>query len=386
MHWLVNVRLPHPFLTNSDENVWCIQLTENQIINSVVPMSLESEISGEDWMGDFLSPMAVDLQINGGLGIAFPELTFKDIPTLYSLLDLLWNDGVEAIAPTIVTSSVASLRQALLVLREVRQEKAKHRCRLLGAHLEGPFLSKDFLGAHNQECLALPSLEALDERISGFENEISLVTLAPELPNSMVVINRLKELGIVVSLGHSSADSEIAKIAFDEGIAMLTHTFNAMAPLHHRSPGPVGAALSHGNIALGVIADGVHLHPEIIVLLQRLASKKLVLVSDALSPYGLPDGQYSWDKRVIFAKGGACRLENGTLAGVTLPLLEGCKRLAKWSGNFGASIWSATVSPRQVIKGKSLKIEEYLIGSSLDQLLRWKTNPEKNELFWRSAV
>jgi len=145
MRRLINVCLPEPLPINSDKRLWSIQLNKDDIIESILPIRPESSISGEDWMGDFLSPMAVDLQINGGQGLAFCELTNNDLPILNSLLDRLWKEGVEAIVPTFVTCSVSALRQSLLTLREARKKHVKNRCRLLGAHLEGPFISKEFI-------------------------------------------------------------------------------------------------------------------------------------------------------------------------------------------------------------------------------------------------
>ena len=386
MPWLTNVRLPDPVLTTSQTNVWRIQLNQNQIIQSISQISDQCDIPGEDWKGAFLSPMAVDLQINGGLGLAFPELTFKDLPKLFSLLDILWKDGVEAIAPTLVTCSISALRQSLLVLREARKDHIRNRCKLLGAHLEGPFLAREFLGAHNEQYLASPSLEELDIRISDFENEISLITLAPELKGSNKLIKRLRELDIVVSLGHSSANAEISNAAFNQGVSMLTHVFNAMSPMHHRFPGPIVEAITHGSISLGLIADGVHIHPKVVILLHRLAAEQLVLVSDAISPYGLGNGKYPWDKRFIISNDGCCRLLNGTLAGSTVPLLDGCKKLAKWTGQEASAIWSATISPRQVLSGRKLTNEEIYIGKPINQLLRWETNSDNKQLFWRMAA
>ena len=176
-------------------------------------------------------------------GLAFPELSESDLPRLEQLLDLLWRDGVEAIAPTLVTCGIAPLRQALAVLRQARDRHRQGRCRLLGAHLEGPFLAEARRGAHPREHLAPPSREALNERIDGFEREITLMTLAPELEGAAVVIERLQELGISVALGHSAATSEQASTGFDQGVAMHTHTFNAMPGLHHRAPGPSWGSL-----------------------------------------------------------------------------------------------------------------------------------------------
>ena len=382
MHRITNVRLPDPLPGDGDQR-YAIDLDDQGLICRIEAMQADAQLAIEDWNGDWLSPRGVDLQINGGLGLAFPELSAADLPRLEELLDLLWRDGVEAIAPTLVTCGIAPLRQALAVLRQARRQHRQDRCRLLGAHLEGPFLAEARRGAHPREHLANPNLKALDERIGGFETEVALVTLAPELEGASAVIGRLRELGISVALGHSAANAEQASAGFDQGVAMLTHAFNAMPGMHHRAPGPLGEACRRGGIALGLIADGVHVHPTMAVLLQRLAPEQTVLVSDALAPYGLADGEHRWDERVLLVKNGTCRLEDGTLAGVTLPQLEGVKRLARWSEAPSAAIWSATVAPRRVINGATGSINA-LMGRPLTQLLRWRQ--KDGDLHWACAA
>lgn len=383
MRRIIDVRLPAPLDRELDQ-LHQLEITSEGIIRQILPMATGDLTAGESWNGDWLSPRGIDLQINGGLGLAFPELKPSDLPRLIDLLDQLWADGVEAIAPTLVTCGIAPLRQALSVLQEARRHEQAGRCRLLGAHLEGPFLANERRGAHPPEHLAVPSLEALDERIGGFETEIALMTLAPELPGASAVIARLRELGIMVALGHSAAKADQAAVGFDQGVGMLTHAFNAMPGLHHRAPGPLGEACRRGGIALGLIADGVHVDPTMAVLLQRLAPEQLVLVSDALAPYGLADGEHRWDERVLLVQNGTCRLEDGTLAGVTLPQLEGVKRLAAWSNEPGAAIWSATVAPRRLSDGLT-RIEGALLGQPLKNQLRWSFN-EAGNLHWACAA
>ena len=384
MRRITDVQLPMPLGQASDQR-HTISLDSAGQIESVRPMAAGDamEQSTESWEGDWISPRGIDLQINGGLGLAFPELTTADLPRLRQLLERLWQDGVEAIAPTLGTCGLPPLRQALAVLREARQQHRPGRCRLLGAHLEGPFLANERRGAHPPEHLAVPSLEALEQRIGGFESEIALMTLAPELTGASAVIARLRELGIMVALGHSAARAEQAAVGFDQGVGMLTHAFNAMPGLHHRAPGPLGEACRRGGIALGLIADGVHVDPTMAVLLQRLAPEQTVLVSDALAPYGLADGEHRWDERLLLVHNGTCRLEDGTLAGVTLPQLDGVIRLARWSGQPAAAIWSATVAPRRVIAAAQ-SIDEALIGQPLTDQLRWTMTAE--ELHWSCAA
>ena len=384
MRWLTNVRLPQAkSCSHGSQQRWRVGLDPSNQIEAIEPITPGGAAAGIDWQGDWLSPGGVDLQINGGLGLAFPELSSGDLPRLLELLELLWRDGVEAICPTLVTCAVAPLRQSLAVLGEARELHQAGRAQLLGAHLEGPFLEPSRRGAHPKEHLCAPSLAALAERIGGFEADIDLVTLAPELPGSEAVIAALREQGIVVSLGHSAATEAQANAAFDAGVAMLTHTFNAMPDLHRREPGAIAAAVLQGDVAMGLIADGVHVAPSMAVLLQKLAPEQVVLVSDALAPYGLSDGEHRWDERTLLVANGTCRLADGTLAGVTLPLLEGVRRLALWSGRPDRAIAAATLLPRHVL-GDRRSAADLLVGMPLGETLRWSGNSQA--LRWQRAA
>ena len=434
--WLSRVRLPEsgacgqqerkdrggdaPAELDPHSRLWRVAIDGQGLIAALHPIAPGSRAAGIDWRGDWLSPAGVDLQINGGLGLAFPELTTADLPRLEDLLELLWRDGVEAICPTLVTCAVEPLREALAVLRQARAAHRPGRCRLLGAHLEGPFLAAARRGAHPLQHLCPPSPAALQERIGGFFGpdagapsagwseeaagshhddspggaapdwsagaaaaDIALVTLAPELEGASAVIQALRRQGVVVSLGHSEATESEATAAYDAGVAMVTHAYNAVPAMHHRAPGPVAAAALRDDVALGLIADGVHVAPTMAVLLQRLAPQQVVLVSDALAPYGLADGLHRWDERTLVVENGSCRLEDGTLAGVTLPLLEGALRLARWSGRPERAIAAATVLPRRVL-GEKRPLSELLRGRPLAECLRWSQGA--GGLCWQRAA
>ena len=272
------------------------------------------------------------------------------------------------------------------VLKETKKHSSKNRCRLLGAHMEGPFLSESYSGAHDKESICKPSISALNERIKGFEDDIALMTLAPELTGAFDVISRLRELNIVVSLGHTAADFNSAMKAFNNGVSMVTHTFNAMKGLHHRAIGPIGAAVRRDDIFLGLIADGVHVHSDMIKLLKILAPKQIVLVSDAISAYGLGDGSFRWDKRLITVENGLCRLPNKTIAGSTMPLLDACKKIANWINDPSAAIWMATFAPRMLLSQKKMTAESFLLGKNIQSLLRWKMNSCNHQLSWHLAA
>ena len=386
MKKITNIRLPEVTNREDEDNLYSLLLDENGIIVSIQKCSNQESNYDEDWHGDWLSPRAIDLQINGGLGISFTDLTFSKIPKLLKLLDQLWLDGVEGICPTFVTCSLDQFHLGMKVLKETRKHISINQCRLLGAHMEGPFLSESYFGAHELKSICKPSISALNERIDEFQHDIALMTLAPELKGSYEVINRLRELNIVVSLGHSSADFESAIKAFNNGVSMITHTFNAMKGLHHRAIGPIGAAIRRDDVFLGLIADGFHVHSDMIRLLKIIAPKQIVLVSDAISAYGLGDGSFNWDNRLITVEKGLCRLANQTIAGSTLPLLEACKKIAKWVEDPSAAIWMATISPRMVLSHKKMTTKSFLIGKNIHCLLRWKMNSLNQELSWQLAA
>jgi len=386
MKKIKNIRVPQPDKNEDENNLFSLILDEHGIIQSIDKSSKWDSSYDEDWCGDWLSPRAIDLQINGGLGISFTDLTFNKIPKLLTLLDRLWLDGVEGICPTFVSCSLDQFQLGMKVLKETKKHTSINRCRLLGAHMEGPFLCESYSGAHDIENICKPSISALNERIKGFESEIALMTLAPELKGSFDVISRLRELNILVSLGHSSADFDSAMRAFSNGVTMVTHTFNAMKGLHHRAIGPIGAAARRDDVFLGLIADGVHVHSDMIRLLKIIAPKQIVLVSDAISAYGLGDGSFDWDKRLITVENGLCRLPDETIAGSTLPLLEACKKMANWINDPSAAIWMATLAPRLVLSQSKITAKSFLVGKNLQSLLRWKMNSCNQQLSWQLAA
>ena len=386
MRKVKNIRVPQPDKNEDENNLFSLILDEHGIIQSIDKSSKWDSSYDEDWCGDWLSPRAIDLQINGGLGISFTDLTFNKIPKLLTLLDRLWLDGVEGICPTFVSCSLDQFQLGMKVLKETKKHTSINRCRLLGAHMEGPFLCESYSGAHDIENICKPSISALNERIKGFESEIALMTLAPELKGSFDVISRLRELNILVSLGHSSADFDSAMKAFSNGVTMVTHTFNAMKGLHHRAIGPIGAAARRDDVFLGLIADGVHVHSDMIRLLKIIAPKQIVLVSDAISAYGLGDGSFDWDKRLITVENGLCRLPDETIAGSTLPLLEACKKMANWINDPSAAIWMATLAPRLVLSQSKKTAKSFFIGKNMQYLLRWKMNSCNQQLSWQLAA
>jgi N-acetylglucosamine-6-phosphate deacetylase len=338
-----------------------------------------------DAEGDWISLGGVDVQINGALGLAFPDVVMGDFDRLTAICDFLWAQGVDRFLPTIVTTSIENIHRSLAVFAEFIKKQPPNTSKILGVHLEGPFLNPQKRGAHPVEYLLPLTIDNIIKILSKYTETVKVITLAPELDQTGMVIPYLRSLGIIVSLGHSQANFDQAESAFTAGASMVTHAFNAMPGLHHREPGLLGSALTQPHVQCGFIADGQHVHPAMLKLLLRAGeySRGLFLVSDALSPLGLPDGKYPWDTREIEVIDGTARLPDGTLSGTTRSLLVGVQNLVAWGiCDVGNAIALATIAPRHALispMAKSVDISTSYVGQ-VATLLRWKLN--EMQLSW----
>ncbi len=378
------------------------------VIAAIAPMSSVLASAGDpaipvlDAEGDWISLGGVDVQINGALGLAFPELSLDSSTFLPKIGQFLWDHGVDGFLPTLVTSSVESIQRSLAILatapmvnlggNNIADQPAA--AQILGVHLEGPFLNPAKRGAHPAEFLLPLTLDTVKRVLGDYAGLVKVITLAPELDPTGTVIPYLRSLGITVSLGHSMATAAQAKQAFSQGATMVTHAFNAMPGLHHREPGLLGAALTTPGVACGIIADGQHVDPVMLDLLLRIGRGSLpvassrvdgtaaypsgvFLVSDALAPQGLADGLYPWDSRQIQVTDGTARLLDGTLSGTTRPLLTGAQQLVRWGlCSAGEAIALATEAPRQ-----SLGLAGLSVGQRAT-LLRWRSDDNSRTLTW----
>jgi N-acetylglucosamine-6-phosphate deacetylase len=351
---LLNAQLPRK------PGRYCLEV-QHGLVLSIMPMAkvLGNAVQAIDLKGDWISLGGVDLQINGALGLAFPDLQDQHLPTLGKIATFLWGQGIDGFLPTLVTTPADNIQRSLAVIRTFQKLSAPGpQAQILGVHLEGPFLNPAKRGAHPEEFLQPLTLERVQNLVGDFLDVVKVITLAPELDPTGTVIDWLRSHHITVSLGHSLATAAQAQAAFDQGATMVTHAFNAMPGLHHRQPGLLGAALQHPQVACGFIADGQHIGSTMLDLFLRICRGRvgnregqcegLFLVSDALAPLGLPDGVYPWDSREIAVQQGTARLPEGTLVGTTLPLLEGVKNLVEWGlCEVGDAIALATEAPRQ---------------------------------------
>ena len=264
-----------------------------------------------DATGCLVAPGFVDLQCNGAGGI---DLT-REPERVAEVAALLPRTGVTAWLPTVVTTTPEARTRAIEVIASTPIPEGA--AATLGVHLEGPFLAPGRTGAHDRRSVAGVG----DEGWSA-GGGVALVTLAPEIPGALELIGTLVDRGVVVAVGHTDATLDEVAAAVDAGATVVTHLFNAMAPLHHREPGIVGAALTDARLRVGLIADGIHVHPTAVAVAWRSAGERLHLVTDAVAAMGSPDHR----------PGDGVRLPDGVLAGSDLSMDQAVRNLVAFTG------------------------------------------------------
>ncbi len=296
-----------------------------------------------DASGLLVAPGYIDLQINGGFGIDLASQPER----LWELGAALPRHGVTAFLPTLISGPVATTRRALAAL-SCRPDGYRG-AEPLGLHLEGPMINPRRAGAHPRTALGVPSLERIEtwSRAAG----IRLVTIAPELDGALEVIGQLVERGIAVSVGHTTAGAIEARAAILAGATMVTHIFNAMEPLGHRQPNLVGVALTDERLAVGLIADGIHLDDLILALIIKAKGPEgVVLVTDAVAAMGCAPGSYEFAGRSVTTDGSRVRLADGTLAGSVLTMDQAVRNLGRlMPGAARAAVQCATSVPARLI-------------------------------------
>jgi N-acetylglucosamine-6-phosphate deacetylase len=289
-------------------------------------------------------PGFVDLQVNGFGGVDFLD---ADADGYRRAGQALLETGVTAYLPTLITSPE---QQVLQAMAEV--PVAEGRPRILGMHLEGPFLSPNRLGTHEASSRRDPDLALLERLLDN--GPVRLMTLAPELAGADALIDVLRARGVTVSIGHTDATAEQANAAFTRGVRSVTHLFNAMRPLLHRDPGIVGAALAHDQVIVAVIVDGIHLAPETVLTVWRAARGRLALVSDAIAAAPRADGPSSLGELDLQVHEGAVRGPDGVLAGSVLTMIEAVRNLHALGVPLEEAVGAATTVPARVLGDPTL--------------------------------
>lgn len=285
-------------------------------------LSQPGDIDAHGW---FVSPGWIDIQINGGFGYDFTT----DPTSIWDVAAKLPCYGVTGFLPTIITSSAETYQKAIFVHRKGPPNSWRG-ARPLGWHFEGPFLNPAKKGAHNPVFLRLPDEEFVKDWTK--ENGVLLVTMAPEIPGVFEIASRLVSKGVVLSAGHSMATISDTQKAVENGFTAVTHLFNAMPLLDHRSPGLAGEVLLNDRISAGLIADGLHVHPNMVEIAWRLkGADKIVLVSDAVGALGVKPGLFFQGGMKIIVDGDSARLQDGTLAGSILGLDQALRNVIRFT-------------------------------------------------------
>lgn len=288
-------------------------------IESLIPKNLVPKNTQIiDANGGYVAPGLIDLHIHGYLSKDVCDGEKESIRTISK--GLLAN-GVTGYLPTTMTEDMSIIRKALETCRLLKEEsKNWDGSIILGCHAEGPFISESKKGAQDAKYILKPDASFVKE----YKDIIKTITLAPETDTED--FNAIREIcrdtDVVVSMGHTSADYEIAMKSIDAGVKHVTHLFNAMTPLTHRAPGVVGAALN-GDVSVELIVDTVHVDKSLYNMLWKLKGRKLCFITDCLPAGGLPVGEYTLGGQKIIYDGTICKLEDGTIAGSVLQLNKG---------------------------------------------------------------
>lgn len=287
-------------------------------------------------------PGFVDLQVNGFGGVDFLDAAPEDFRVAG---EALLGTGVTAYQPTFITSPAATVQHALAAMESTRRAGGLQPL-VLGAHLEGPFLSPERSGTHPVEHLR----PAGSPEFAGIlaSDAVTTVTLAPELPGALDLVRRLTDRNVRVWLGHSDADAGQSQRAFDAGARAVTHLFNAMRPFVPRDPGLAGVALARDDVHVGMIVDGVHLAAETVLLAWRAAAGRTFLVTDAIAAAAKGDGRWRLGSVDVEVRGLEARRGDGTLAGSVLTMDRAVRNLAELGVPLPAAVDAATGVPARL--------------------------------------
>ncbi len=300
-----------------------------------------------DYGDNLVSPGFIDIHVHGLQGY---DTMDPDPESIKKISQRLASKGVTGFLATLQTSEYTALVDALERISNVKVSGAK----LLGSHLEGPFISPEKLGAQ-REHQRIPIRHELEKLLSASNGKLRLVTLAPEIKGALPAITYFTDNGVVVSAGHTDATYAEAKRGFATGVRLLGHCWNGMRGIHHREPGIVGAGLLDPDMFVELIADLHHVHPAVLGLTVRLkGANRVVLVSDSIKPAGLEPGEYLFDGRVYRIVDGLVKLENGVIAGSSIGLCDAVRNMVESVGvTIPNAVRMASTTPAELFGIKS---------------------------------
>ena len=303
----------------------------------------------EDLDGALVIPGLVDIHVHGCAGADFSD---GDYAGLVRMARYLARRGVTSFAPASMTLPYDALDKAFHAAARLRREGLADGARLMGIQMEGPFLSREKRGSQNPAYLRLPDWDRFLRLYDAAEGLLRIVDVAPELPGAVEFTRRASEK-CRVSVAHTAAGYDQAAAVFDAGATHLTHLFNAMSGIHHRHPGPIGAASERENVTAELICDGIHVYPSAVRMAFRLFPGRICLISDALRCCGMADGSYSLGGQEILLSGGVARLTGGAIAGSAADLYQCMRRAVSFGIPREQAVWAATALPARVIGRES---------------------------------
>lgn len=288
----------------------------------------------------YILPGLIDIHTHGALGYDALDGTNQAID---GIAKYMLKCGVTTFLPTVMTGSYDQMHNAICKIRQFKGDD--HSADIPGVYMEGPYFSSLKAGAQHPDHIRDISLSEFENDLcSGF---VKVISIAPEKDGSAAFIQKYKS-HVKIAVGHTDANYEQMQQAISNGVSLLTHTFNAMNPLHHRDPGPIGAALDSDTYC-EFICDGLHLSETIIRLLFKVCPERLVMISDSVRPTGLPDGEYMSGGQKIYLSNGLAKLADGTIAGSTCNLLQGLKNMVKFGVSLEDAVKTATENPAKAV-------------------------------------
>ena len=300
---------------------------------------------GIDLQGQYVIPGLVDVHTHGNSGADFSD---GDYDGLVRMARYLAANGVTSFAPASMTLPYDVLGAAYKTAVRLKQEQPSGCARLMGIQMEGPFFSEKKKGAQNGTYLKLPDFAAFKELYDISEGLLRIADVAAELPGAVAFTRQAAKL-CTVSVGHTNCTYEEAAAVFDAGARHLTHLYNAMPGIHHRHPGPIGAASEREAVVAELICDGHHVHPSAVRMAFRLFPGRICLISDALRCCGMPDGQYTLGGQDVWLQNGAAHLADSTLAGSATNLYDCMRKAVEFGIPKEQAILSATLIPAREI-------------------------------------
>ncbi|MFE4353310.1 N-acetylglucosamine-6-phosphate deacetylase [Peribacillus butanolivorans] len=275
-------------------------------------------------------PGAIDIHIHGASNADAMDATYEALSTMAETLP---KEGTTSFLATTMTQSTDAIESALLNAGNYIGNQTQNHAEIVGIHLEGPFISPARKGAQPEEYIVDPDVPLFKRWQEIAQNQIKLVTLAPEQQNGLDLAAHLKETGVVASIGHSDATYDQIGEAISAGTTHVTHLYNGMRGLHHREPGVLGAAYLRDELFVELIADGIHCRPEMVKLAySQITSDRMILITDSLRAKWLEKGTYDLGGQPVYVNETTATLSNGTLAGSILKMNDAIKNTLQYTG------------------------------------------------------